>query len=311
MRLAFFGAGGFGLEPLKAVHRSYGVELVVTLPPRPSGRGLKPTPCPIWTAARSLGLKTAEPEEPNSPGFVSGLGRSWDCFVVCDYGAILGEELLALPRLGSLGVHPSLLPSYRGAAPIQRALMAGATRTGVSIFLMEKKVDAGPILAQTPLEILPEEDYGALAERLSRVGAELLVETLNLWAEGRVRPQPQDPTQASYAPRLKPEELLIDWREDARRIRDLIRALSPRPMARTVFRGRTVAIRSAREAQLSSKEPPGTILPDGASLIVATGRGGLEVLWLKPEARRLMTGADFRNGYRPQPGERFGSLEKG
>ncbi|MEO0086438.1 MAG: methionyl-tRNA formyltransferase [candidate division WOR-3 bacterium] len=288
------------------VRAGHEVALVVTAPGRPKGRGRKVEPSPVEAAAGELGCAVATPQDPNVPEFAAQLS---DCHpevaVLAAYRFILKAGLLAVPRQGFINVHPSLLPRYRGAAPIQRAIMAGEQKTGVSIIQLAREVDAGDIIVQQSVEIDPDETAGELAARLAELGARLLVEVLEQMARGQVTRTAQDPTKATFAPRLTKADRYVNWHEPAERIHNLIRGLAPEPAAVCSFRGQRLLLLGSRRCEAESVHAPGEILIDRPGLVVATGQGTIELTAVKPEGSRVQTGAAFRNGHRPRAGERF------
>ncbi len=284
--------------------------LVITQPDRPRGRGRKCVPCAVKCAAEEAGLPITQPERVGEEECCALLRRLQpDAFVVVAFGQILPPEVLAIPRLGSINVHFSLLPKYRGAAPVERALMAGETKTGVTIMLMDEGMDTGPILAAREVEIGEEETAGELKERLAELGAPLLVETLEAFAAGKITPQPQDHEAATYARRIKKEEAEIDWARPAREIFNLVRAMNPAPGAYTWFRGKQLKIWRARVAQESAQAEgiPGTVTEASkCGILTKTGRGLLRLEEVQVESRGRVTGAEFVNGYRVARGEVLG-----
>ncbi len=288
------------------VQAGHEVALVVTAPGRPQGRGRRIKPSPVETAARELGCPVATPLDPNLPGFAAQLsGYHPEVAVLAAYRFILKAGLLAVPKQGFINVHPSLLPRYRGAAPIQRAIMAGEQKTGVSIIQLAPEVDAGDIIVQQSVEIGPDETAGELAARLAELGARLLVEVLAQMARGQMTRTAQDPAQATFAPRLTKADRHVNWFEPADRIHNLIRGLAPEPAAVGSFRGQRLLLLGSRRREVESDHAPGEVLVDRPGLVVATGRGTIELTTVKPEGSRVQTGAAFRNGHRPRAGERL------
>ena len=226
-----------------------------------------------------------------------------DLYVLSAYGYILSSEVLRIPRLGGINIHPSLLPQYRGAAPIRRAIMAGEARTGVTIFFMDEKIDHGEMIAQRWIPVEKDDTYGSLSASLARLGADMIVDVLQEIESGKCRHTEQK-GKVTFAPKLKKDEMIINWRLDAMSIYNQIRALSPRPGARTRFRGKELIITLA---QLSNKElPPGTLLVDNRKLFVGAQHGSIVLLEVKPEGKKLISAFDFINGYRIQKGEMVG-----
>jgi methionyl-tRNA formyltransferase len=280
---------------------------VVTAPARPSGRGRKLVPSPVESAAVDIALPHVSPENPNDPQFVSALKDADPaaCVLVA-YGYILKETLLDVPRLGFFNLHPSLLPAYRGAAPIQRSLMDGVTRTGISVIAMSWRVDAGDIVAQQPVEVGPDETAGELSARLAEAGARLLAEVLKKLAAGTPLPRAvQDPSRATTAPKIAKPDRVIHWASPAAEIHNRIRALSPEPGAVTHFRDRQLVLLRSRIADSPVRAEPGTILDSKTGLLVAAGTGAVELLELRPEGGKTQSGKAFSNGHRPAPGERL------
>ena len=305
MNIVFFGSTDFSLPILKRVYEVFGVSGVVITKPRPKGRGRKTTFPQVVEWAKRLGLTTYMPEDPNDEAFVNELRKTTpDLFVLSAYGHILNKTLLATARLGGINIHPSLLPRYRGAAPIQRAIMAGEEKTGITVFFMDEKVDHGEIVARREIPIEKDDTYGSLADRLANLGAEMIIDILEKISSGNSKRNKQHEGEASYAPKIKKQELYINWEQDAERVYNLIRALLPRPGARTYFRRRELLIMWARlgDKRLS----PGSLSVQEKQLYVGAGNGSLELLEVKPEGRKAMSARDFINGYRIQEGEVLG-----
>jgi len=301
-----------GLPTLRALaaHPDFDVALVVTRPDKPAGRGLKLHPTPIKELAQELDLPLFQPEKVNRE--VERLKElKPDVTVVVAYGQILSRDVIAVPRLGTVNLHASLLPKYRGAAPVQWALMRGETVTGVTTFLIDEGLDTGPILLQREVPIAPEDTAGTLEKKLAEVGADLMVETLVGLRDGTVRPRPQDDAQATYAPKITKEMARIDWTKSAQELHNLVRAMEPTPGAFTFYKGRRLKVHRTRVVpeppSSGSKGEPGTVVGVGdEGLRVATGGGVLELLEVHPEGKRRMSGRDFANGYRVREGERLG-----
>jgi methionyl-tRNA formyltransferase len=269
VKTLFFGTSAFAVPSLRAVAAGSELAEVVTRPDAPAGRGHRLTPSPVKAAALELGLRVHEPARLTDFAVELGAQR-FDLFALASYGRILPASLLAQPRLGSLNVHPSLLPKYRGATPIQSAISAGETDTGVSIMLMDAGLDTGDVVLQQRVAIEPGETYGALHERLAEIGAELLARAIALAREGRLAAQPQSGEPSVTRP-LSKADLEIDWSWPARQIVDRVRALAPQPAARATLRGETVKILRAHV------DDDGTVAIDE---LIAPNRG-------------RMTGAEF------------------
>ncbi len=307
MRLVFLGTGSLGLPTLRALAHSHQILAVFTQPDRPAGRGLKLKTPPVKIVAQELKLPVHQPAKIQRE--VEAIrALSPDALVIVAYGQILSKELLDVPRLGCVNLHASLLPKYRGAAPIQWALMEGETKTGVTTLLLDEGLDTGPILLQRECPISEEDTAGTLGERLAQLGADLVRETLEGLEMGRLTPRPQDPSQASYAPKIPKELERLNWTKGARTLFNLIRALSPAPGAYTLYQGRRLKIYRSRALASSIGEPePGTVIDFGPQgPIVQTGQGALELLEVQPEGRRPMSGLDFARGYRLKMGDALG-----
>ncbi len=307
MRLAFFGTSEFAVPALRALAGSaHDVKLVVAAPSQPSGRGRRLVPSPVEKEARALGLAAATPKDPNDPAFVAELESSHpDVAVLAAYGYILKPPLLAAPALGFLNIHPSLLPKYRGAAPIQRAILAGEQETGVTVIVLSEQVDAGDIIQQQAVPVGPDETAGELSQRLADAGARLMLDALARFGKGTPARTPQDSKLATRAPKIAKSERSIDWRDSAEGIHNRIRALSPEPGAVTGFRRRRIVLLRSQIHPTPDGGEPGQLLVQHPGLVVATGSGAVEIVELKPEGKRAQTGQDFRNGLRPVAGERF------
>ena len=267
---------------------------------------MKPRPSPVKEAALRAGVPVLQPGRARDPAFRIELERIGpDVCVVVAYGRILPKELLEVPRLGFVNVHFSLLPAYRGAAPVQRAVMDGLNVTGVSIMVLTEGMDEGPVLATEALAIEHDDSAGTLGDRLALVGAELLVPSVMKYADGSLAPVPQDGSRATYAPKIGSEEARISWDRDAGAIRNHVRGLNPAPGAWTTFRARRVKI---ARVELVDDEgvplAPGELRADDA-LIAGTGSGPLEITSAQMEGRKEMNGAALARGLRLEPGDRF------
>ncbi len=308
LRIVFFGTPAFAVPTLDALLRSrHRVVVAVTQPDRPRGRGQKVTDAPVKARALAAGIPVLQPPTLKDPEFASSLGElAADLGVVAAYGKILTEAVLAVPRFGMINVHASLLPRYRGAAPVHRAVINGDAETGITIMRVVKALDAGPMLARVVRPIDPDETSDAVERDLAVLGADLLVSTVDAIADGRSTETPQDDSAATYAPRLTKEEGLIDWMQPARRIHDRVRGLYPWPHAYT-FLGpeRVILLRTVRREETAG-EAPGTILTAAnGRLEVATGDGVLAIAELQREGRRPMAAREFLAGNPLAPGSRF------
>jgi methionyl-tRNA formyltransferase len=315
MRVAFLGNAPWSVPSVEALAESdHDVVLVVTRTPRPAGRGGRLAPTPVAEAAARLSLPVLEaPTVKSGPGFDALAASRPDVLAVVAYGEILPKAILDLPTTAPVNMHFSLLPELRGAAPVQRAILEGLTATGVTTIRMDEGMDTGPILLQAEEPIDPEDDAGSLGSRLAAVGARLLVDTLDRLEAGLVVPRPQDDELATYAPKLKPEDEVIDWSEPAEAVVRRVRALSPSPGASTRFRGKLLKVLRASHVIASSgtavgpPERPGSVFvgADGG-LGAVTGSGAIRLDEVKPEGRRRMAGPDFVRGYRPGLDDRLG-----
>lgn len=309
MKLVFMGTSAFALPTLKALHHAgHEILAVLTQPDRPSGRGLRMAESPVKRWSREMGWHLEQPEALSETEIQKIESLAPEMIVVVSYGLKLPSRLLKVPPKGSLNLHPSLLPKYRGAAPINWALINGESETGISVIEMAPRMDAGDIVLQEPVPIYPEENAGELEARLSELGAELMVRAIALVAQGRAVPVPQDEALATLAPKIKPEHGRIDWSLSSVRIANLIRGLTPRPGAYTIFRGRRLSITKVRlmpETQPPADSRPGSIVGGERSLgpLVRTGDGVVALIGVKPESRREMSGEEFLRGYRISWGE--------
>jgi len=316
VRVAFFGTGGFGLPTLETIHARSDIDLcgIVTGPDKPQGRGreLMPTPIGAWANDNEF-MPVLKPTGLKDSKFADAL-RAWhaDVFVVVAY-RILPESVFSVAPV-AFNLHASLLPAYRGAAPIQRAIMAGETRTGVTTFVLQRTVDTGNILAQKATDIGAEENTGQLAARLSMLGAGLVGETLDMIASGTMKLQAQDDAKASPAPKITPDDRALDFSGRALDVINRVRALAPKPAALARFRDKLVKLLALRDSgalpePVSSAVGGEVIAADPKDrLAIAIGGDAVEIVSIQPEGKRAQTGADFVRGYRVEPGERFEAL---
>ena len=308
MRVVFMGTPAFAVPTLaKLVDVGHEVLLAVTQPDRPVGRGHKLTPPPVKQKAVELGLPTFQPEKiKTDEAFERLLALAPDVIVVVGYGQIIPQRIIDLPRHGCVNVHSSLLPKYRGAAPVNWAIVRGETVTGVCTMKIVKKLDAGDVLLCRETPIGENETASEVMERLAPMGAELLVETLEGLEAGRITPRPQDDEASTYAPMMTREDGEIDWRLAAQEVHNRARGFDPWPGAYTTFRGKRLHLRRTRVAE--GEAQPGAIVEAGEELAVGCGGGGLlRAGEVQVEGKARMRAADFANGYRPAPGERLGS----
>ena len=299
------GTPAFSVPALEAVASRCDVTLVVTQPDRPRGRGRRMAASEVAEAAIRLGLAVEKPADMKTTEVRDRLAAERaDLFAVVAFGAILTPEVLALPRLGAVNLHGSLLPDYRGASPVQRALWDGREETGVSTIVMDVGIDTGDVLAMQREPIRDDDDAASLAARLAALGGPLLAESLIAMAEGRESRTPQDRAAGSYAKKLKKTDGLVDWTLPARTVWNRARAVTPWPGATAGFRGGRVLITSARPVE--GRGEVGEVLavsPEGVQ--VACGDAALMLHRLKPEGRAETDAAEWARGARLQPGERF------
>jgi methionyl-tRNA formyltransferase len=314
LRLGFAGTPEFAVPALDALEGAHEICAVFTQPDRPAGRGRSLHASPVKSRAAELGLPVHQPASFTSPQALQILrDLSLDALVVVAYGLILPRAALDSPRLGCINIHASLLPRWRGAAPIQRALLAGDARTGITIMRMEEALDTGPVLAARELEIGARDTAQVLHDRLSQLGAELIVDTLGEFELGRVHETPQPPAGHTYAAKIDKAEALIDWRQDAVQIGRQIRAFNPWPVAETRFHGTQIRIWEAEQCESPGRSHgeaaaiplPGTVLAAAEDGIdVACGRGTLRILRLQLAGRKPLAAREFIQG-RKLDGERF------
>ncbi len=298
------GTAPFAVPSLtKLVEAGYAVPAVVTGPDRPRGRGREVSGTPVRLLADRLGLPVLQPEQLKDPEFAPRV-RSLDAdLIVVVAFRILPPAVFTLPRHGSINLHASLLPRYRGAAPINRAIMNGEAETGVTTFFLEEAVDTGNILLQARTPVLPGDDAGSLHDRLADIGAEIVLHTVRLIEQGKAVPRPQDPSLVSPAPKIFKEDCRIDWRAPAERVRNQIRGLSPAPAAFTTHGGKVLKIYRAGAAEGSLG--PGIVDVGKQTIRVGTGDGPLMLQDLQQEGKKRMTVEEFLRGYRIASGDRL------
>jgi methionyl-tRNA formyltransferase len=309
MRLVFCGTPQFAVPTLDAlIAAGHEVVLVVTQPDRPQGRGLELAAPPAKQTALKHSLRITQPERiKNNTEFRQRLEEiAPEAIIVVGYGRIIPPWMLGLPRFGNINLHASLLPKYRGAAPIQWAIAEGETITGVTTMLLNEGLDTGDILLQKEVPIMPDDTAVTLAPRLAAVGAALMVETLKNLQAGTIAPIPQDHTQATLAPILKREDGLIDFARPAAVIVNRLRGFQPWPGAYTFFRGKKLAMLEAKVAE-GSRVNPGTIDVANDRFHVECGQGmALDLLWVQLEGKKRTSAAEFVRGYRIRSGEELG-----
>ncbi len=305
--LVFCGTPNFAVPTLaRLAAEGFAVRLVVTQPDRPSGRGMQSALSPVKQKALALGLPVEQPEKiKNNDAFRKVLeGIRPQAAVVVGYGRILPPWMIDLPPLGNINLHASLLPKYRGAAPIQWAIASGESVTGVTTMRINAGLDTGDILLQREMPIAPEDTSETLAPRLAETGAELMVETLRGLQDGTVHPRPQDHALATLAPVLTREDGRVDFQRSAREILNRLRGFQPWPGAFTTFRAQPIHIWAAKVEP--GPLPSGELRRNGPRLLVGCGQDALELLEVQPQGKRRMSARDFINGYQPRDGERLG-----
>lgn len=325
MRLVTLGTGPFAVPTLRALANSrHEVVLAITRPPT----GRTPQASPLQRAAEECSLQVWSPATVNEPEAQARIrSLNADLLVVCDYGEILRPETLATTRLGGINLHGSLLPKFRGAAPVQCAILGGETETGNSVIQMTPGLDAGPCLVQQRTPIDPDEDAGELEARLAAMGSDAVLQAIEALEAGTAQPVVQDKSLASKAPRLKKEQGAIDWSRPAHEIKNQVRGLRPWPRAFTFWHSAkaerlrlsvdrvaivvgwappTSSTPGQGDGGRCSRYIPGTILETTGHLVVATGDQPLEIIELQPAGKRSMAAAEFLRGNRVQTGERFG-----
>ena len=303
------GTPQFSVPGLAALHENnYDVALVVTAPDRPKGRGRKMAPTAVKQKALDLGYPVRQPISIKSEEFLAKIeDLKPDFMVVIAFGRILPGKLLALPRLAAINIHASLLPKYRGAAPIQWAIINGEKETGVCSMLMEKELDAGDLLLSAKEAIRPDDTAATLHDRLAVKGADVLIDTLKAFSENRIQPMPQDHSLATYAPMLTKDDGLINWNKSADSLVNFIRGVTPWPGAYTFFGDNRLKIFKSRTHAMESDEFPGTVLRGFADeLRVATAEGVLCVEEIQGESGNRMAIKDFLRGHEIPPGSILG-----
>jgi len=311
MNLVFMGNPAFAVPALEKLAASdYQIVAVVSNPPQKMGRGKKIRETAIAIKAKSMGLDVIQEQDLKSGHFVSKLKElDADLFVVVAF-RILPNSLITIPKLGSINLHGSLLPAYRGAAPIQWALINGEDETGLSTFFIAPKVDTGAVICQDKLPIHPNDNYGTLSERMGILGSVLLVETINLIESGSASAIKQNDNQATLAPKITKDMTIIDWSRSARELHNLVRGLTPTPSATTIIKGKRIKIQETRvdNDDNGSNYLPGEITAIKKSIVsVQTGNGHLLIHRVQLEGKKTMDIGSFMNGFALNIGDRFGN----
>jgi len=317
MRIIFIGSGQFGIDCLNALEQSsHSLRFIVTQPPNPAGRGRKPSPTPTANWANAYSIPFLETDNVNTPETIEKLADyNPDLIVVIAFGQKIGNELINLPPKGAINVHASLLPRYRGAAPINWAIINGEAETGISIITLAEKMDAGSILAQSKTNIAPDETAGQLHDRLAQMAAPLLLKTIEQIADGSIIYTEQNHSEATLAPKLKKSDGFIDFAETAESLERKIRGFWPWPGASATFLSKktnksirvTIATAEIVEASNRAGLSPGTL---DENLNVTCGANALKIKKIKPAGSPLMDFKDFVNGRQTQPGDLFTKIDK-
>ncbi|MFB6812647.1 methionyl-tRNA formyltransferase [Streptomyces sp. NPDC056387] len=312
MKLVFAGTPEVAVPALDALIASgrHEVAAVVTRPDAPAGRGRRLVASPVAERAEEAGIEVLKPAKPRDPEFQARLREiAPDCCPVVAYGALLPKSALEIPRLGWVNLHFSLLPAWRGAAPVQHSIMAGDQVTGASTFLIEEGLDSGPVYGHLTEEIRPTDTSGDLLTRLAFAGAGLLAATMDGIEDGTLRAVPQPADGISLAPKITVEDARIDWNAPAMRADRVVRGCTPAPGAWTVFRGERLKLISLGLVTDRTDLAPGELAPAKNNVYVGTGSHAVELLWVQPQGKKPMRGADWARGVRIAPGERVGAAD--
>ena len=301
LRVVFAGTPDFAVPALRALknHSAVDVAAVYTQPDRPAGRGRHPQASAVKRFAKDWLFAVEQPERFGVAAVTDRLrALAPDLLVVAAYGLILPKDVISIPRYGSINVHASILPRWRGAAPIQRAIMAGDTTTGITIMRVIEALDAGPIWLQKQCEILPTDTAGDLDDRLALIGEQCLSQAIDLLLSGKVVEQPQIESGTTYATKIMPHDRKLNWRESASLIARRVRALNPMAVATAEIAALPIKIWAAEALEMQSDHPPGTVLAGkDTGIDIATGDGVLRITQLQPPGKRRMSAGDFMNGY--------------
>lgn len=308
MRVLFMGTPDFAIPTLRALAGKHEVVCVVSQPDKPKGRGMQLHPTPVKAAAMELGIEVRQPITLKDQAFLPDLTELRpDVIVVVAYGKILPEYVLNFPQYGCVNGHGSLLPAYRGAAPMQRALMEGNKVTGMTTMQMAKGLDTGDMLEVAEVEITDSDNFETIHDKLAEAGAELMLSTLAGLEAGTITPVKQDDSLATYAAKIEKADCLIDFTRSAKEIHDQIRGLSPIPLAFTKLSGKLLKIVTSKVSTETSNKAPGTVLSiDKGIIAVATGNGILHITEVLPEGKGRMSAAAFVNGKKIAVGDVLG-----
>ncbi|MFE6844277.1 methionyl-tRNA formyltransferase [Streptomyces sp. NPDC057686] len=314
MKLVFAGTPEVAVPALDALIASgrHEVAAVVTRPDAPAGRGRRLIASPVAERAEEAGIEVLKPVRPRDPEFQARLREiDPDCCPVVAYGALIPKSALDIPRRGWVNLHFSLLPAWRGAAPVQHSIMAGDQVTGASTFLIEEGLDSGPVYGHLTEEIRPTDTSGDLLTRLAFAGAGLLAATMDGIEDGTLRAVGQPADGISLAPKITVEDARIDWKAPAMRADRMVRGCTPAPGAWTVFRGERLKLISVGLVADRTDLAPGELAPAKNNVYVGTGSHAVELLWVQPQGKKPMRGADWARGVRIAPGERVGGTDVG
>ncbi|MDP2208795.1 MAG: methionyl-tRNA formyltransferase [Bacteroidota bacterium] len=309
MRIIFMGTPEFAIPSLSLLlENSYDVAAVVTTPDKPQGRGQALAFSAVKQFALKKDLKVLQPESLKDENFISQLKElNAGLFVIVAF-RILPREVFTIPKLGAFNLHASLLPKYRGAAPINWAIINGEKETGVTTFFLQEKVDTGNVILQARLPIKENETAGELHDRLAEIGAEIVLHTVRLIEVGKANPKPQDNTLATPAPKIFKEHCRIDWNKDACQIHNLVRGLSPVPCAFSFLSGKMVKIYKTVEENVHTGKPTGVVIDADKKLVVAAKDGIIKILELQLEGKRRLNAEEFLRGFKIKEGDRFECL---
>jgi methionyl-tRNA formyltransferase len=305
LKIIFMGTPDFAVPSLKELHKNhYDVALVVTQPDRPKGRGRKVISPPVKETAINLGYEVIQPVSIKTDNFIEIIRKHEpDLFVVIAYGHILSKNIIELPRIGSINIHASLLPKYRGPAPIQWAIINRERETGVTTMFVDEGMDTGDILLSAKLEIAPDDTSAMLYDRLAKLGADLLIKTIKAIEAEEIKPIPQDHKKATYAPLLKKNDGHINWKKPAEDIEAFIRGITPWPGAFTFYDNKRLKIFAAEPISSDITAPPGTVIKSFTDeLRIATGKGALSILKIQSESGKQLSIKDFLRGCSIPPG---------
>lgn len=306
MRIVFMGTPEFAIPSLKIlIDNNYEISAVVTAPDKPQGRGQKLDLSPVKKFAIERGLPVLQPDKLKDFSFVSTLKNIAPELIVVVAFRILPPEVFKLPQFGSFNLHASLLPKYRGAAPINWAIINGEKETGVTTFFLEESVDTGNIILQARVPIGEDETAGELHDKLAEIGAEIVLHTVRLIEMGKVQPRTQDNSMASAAPKIYKEDCRINWDKPALEVHNFIRGLSPVPGAFTYFEDKMLKIYRTRLITENTTAPYGTIIDVKEKFLVAANPGQIEILELQLEGKRRLSSEEFLRGFKIQPGDKF------